>query len=194
MNPLKKANYFQEKVAKLNLEKITLKNKEFEDCQFVNCTFISTIFTNCKFINCQFKQTTLSAISLTNCSFLQTEFVDSKAMAIDWTKTKSLNQINFKDTNLGYSNFSGLNLSKIKMINCVAEEVDFSQTNLSESNLSKTNFIKARFFKNDLTGANFKKAKNYQINPRGTKLKDAHFSFPEIVGLLTPLKIKINGL
>jgi fluoroquinolone resistance protein len=46
--------------------------------------------------------------------------------------------------------------------------------------------------KTNLTGANFKGAKNYAINPQANTLKKTRFSYPEVMTLLNALDIIIE--
>jgi uncharacterized protein YjbI with pentapeptide repeats len=79
---------------------------------------------------------------------------------------------------------SDLDLRRLKVINCLADDVDFSQSNLSDAVFTGTNLTDARFHKNQLLKADFRGAKNYTFDPGTCKTTGAKFSFPEVLGLL----------
>lgn len=83
----------------------------------------------------------------------------------------------------------GLNLKGIKIVECVAREVNFSDTNLTKADLRSTDFSGSRFINTDLTSADFSNATNYSINPAHNKLKKTKFTLPEAMSLLYGLDI-----
>ena len=85
-----------------------------------------------------------------------------------------------------------LDLRRLKIINCIAEDTDFTQSNLSDSVFQGTSLAEARFFKNDLSRADFRGAKGYAFDPATCKLSGAKFSFPEVLGLLAVHNISIE--
>ena len=187
-----KKDYYQEKFSNLDFGQKTISSIEFEECQFKKCTLIDCKLEACRFINCQFKDCVLSAILPTNSSFQEVGFVDSKVIGFDWTKTKKVLSLSFKNCQINYSNFKLLKLPKIKIINSQALEVDFTETDLSEGDFEKTDFAGSRFLKTNLTKVNFKKAKNYQISPQHNYLKGAVFSLPEAISLLEEMDILLD--
>jgi len=97
--------------------------------------------------------------------------------------------MHFINSQLDYSNFRFLKLAKIKMVKCQAKEVDFIETDLSGGDFRETDFEKSRFFKTNLSHADFKGARNYLIDPANNVLKKTRFSLPEAMGLLQGLDI-----
>ena len=80
----------------------------------------------------------------------------------------------------------------MQIINCKSFEVDFRQANLKDANFSQTDLSKSLFMHTDLTNADFTQSLNYKIDPAYNKLKNAKFSFPEVIALLDNLDIEIN--
>jgi uncharacterized protein YjbI with pentapeptide repeats len=78
------------------------------------------------------------------------------------------------------------------MIKCEAKEVDFIETNFSHGDFKNTDFEKSRFFKTNLTGADFKGAINYSIDVKNNIIKNARFSLPEALSLLSSLEIILD--
>jgi fluoroquinolone resistance protein len=187
-----KVVYYQEKLIKLSRTKEDIKSRVFEECEFSSCSFIDCRFENCKFLRCRFIECNLSAVIPMNCQFLEVEFSRCKVMGIDWTKAQRLQDLNFSECQINYSNFRLLKLPKIKMVKCEAKEVDFIETDLSEANFKKTDFEKSTFFKTNLTDADFTGATNYFIDIKTNILKRTRFSLPEALSLLNSLDIIIE--
>jgi fluoroquinolone resistance protein len=182
-------SYYQEKFARLSLSDEVIKDVIFEECEFNRCSFITCKFEKCKFLSCRFNGCNLSAINLANSRFIGANFAESNVIGIDWTLVATIEDLEFSGCQINYSNFKLLKLPKIKMVDCTAKEVDFTETDLSQGTFTNTDFEMTRFFKTNLTGADFKSARNYFIDVRNNTLKDTRFSLPEAVNLLKSLDI-----
>ncbi|MDD5397522.1 MAG: pentapeptide repeat-containing protein [Dehalococcoidia bacterium] len=191
MDFIKDSN-FQETFSNLSLSNETVKSKEFEECEFVGCSFINCKFQKCKFIDCKFNDCVISAINPVDCWITDITFSKCKAIGCDWTKASHIQGLIFTDCQINYSNFAMLKLPKIKLINCEAKEVDFSETDLSGGTFTGTDFERSVFSKTNLSKADFRGAVNYTIDPRYNTLKKTHFSVPEALSLLSCLDIVID--
>ena len=187
-----KSNYYQQKFTKITLSKETIKEVEFEGCEFNECSFVDCKLEKCSFINCKFNGCMVSAINPLNSRFVEISFSNSKVIGFDWTKTQHIQEICFENCQINYSNFRMLKLSKIKMVNCEAKEVDFTETDLSDGVFTNTDFERSIFSKTNLVKANFKGARNYYIDVRSNTVKKAHFSLPEALSLLDSLDVVID--
>ena len=184
--------YYQEKFLNLSLSGERLRSIEFEECEFTGCSFIDCTFEKCKLIDCTFTDCTISAINPMNSWVSDTKFTKSKVMGCDWTRASQVHGMEFTDCQLNYSNFSGMKIPGIKMINCQAKEVDFAETDLSEATFSGTDFERSIFSRTNLAKASFTGAVNYSIDPRNNTLKKTHFSMPEALSLLSSFDIVID--
>ncbi len=184
--------YYREKFSKLSFEKVTIKAKDFEECEFDSCIFVECKFEKCKFINCKFNECILSAITPVDSRFIDVTFTKSKAIGFDWTRAQKIQDLAFNNCQINYSNFKLLKLPKIKIVNCEAKEVDFIETDVTDGDFKNTDFEKSRFFKTNLTGADFKGAKNYFIDVKNNTLKKTRFSLPEALILLDSLDVIIE--
>lgn len=185
-------SFYREKLAKLSLEKETIQAKDFEECEFESCMFVDCRFEKCRFINCKFNDCILSAINPVDSRFIDVSFTKSKIIGFDWTRANKIQELTFTNCQINYSNFKLLKLPKIKIVGCEAKEVDFIETDLTGGDFKNTDFEKSRFFKANLTDADFKGARNYFIDVKNTTLKQTRFSMPEVVSLLSSLDIKIE--
>lgn len=178
----------------VSLRQEEIESKEFYDCTFVACAFTETVFRNCRFVTCTFKNCDLSLLRVPNCSFINTVFEDSKVIGVDWTeaiwpKGKFLDLITFSKCVINHSTFIGLNLKKIKVIECVAHEVDFREADLSQADFSHTDLAGSLFINTNLTRSDLTHARNYTINAGLNTLKKTKFSLPEAMSLLHSLDI-----
>jgi fluoroquinolone resistance protein len=184
--------YLKKTFNKINVSDETLSRKVFEDCLFDHCDFLNCTMDNCKFINCRFEYCILSDVIPLDCRFQEPQFFRCKLMGMDWTRTLELREPDFQECRLDYSNFRLLKIPKTKMVNCEAREVAFIETDLNKSDFRLTDFEHSRFFKSDLTCADFKGAKNYSIDIKNNILKKTRFSLPEALMLLDSLDIIIE--
>lgn len=184
-----KQSYYKEKFIGLTHTNLKIQNKEFEDCVFEKCIFIECVFENCRFIDCSFSGCSISANKPYNSQFTNITFKDSKIMGFDWTKAKNIRSLIFERCDISYSNFSFVKLPNLKLLECIAKEVNFNEADLTNGVFSKTDFSKSVFLNTILTKADFRKAFNYGIDINFNKLTKAKFSLPEATSLLKSLDI-----
>ena len=184
--------YFQETFTGLALSDETIKSITYEECVFNDCSFINVKLVNCRFVTCKFNDCTLSAVTPMDCRLVDVAFNSCKTIGIDWTKTQQFREIVFKNSQLNYANCRLLKIQKIKMADCEVKDADFAEADLSNGDFKNTDFEKTRFFKPTLSGADFKGARNYAIDPRSCTLKKTRFSYPEVLALLQGLDIIIE--
>ena len=175
-----------------NFDNQVLEKKEFEGKKLINCSFIETELKKSKFISCKFVNCRISALKLTDSVFIETSFVDSKVEGIDWTKAIEIRELAFENCDISYSNFNMLNIPNTKILYSIAKECSFSETNLTGSILTGTDFEASRFFKTNLSKANFRDAKNYWIDIRDCNLKNARFKSPEALNLLRATGVQVE--
>jgi fluoroquinolone resistance protein len=194
-------DYYENQVfSNLSLEHAVLENTEFYQCAFSYCKFLEITFSVCKFVDCTFNNCDLSMVRMDGSAFSNTQFVKSRVIAIDWTRTSAgrssalqvHNALGFEGCVLNYSSFVGLSMIKINIVDCIAREVDFSEANLKQANFSKTDLAKSVFRNTNLSEANFVGAKDYYIIPAQNTLTKAKFSLPEALSLLYNLDIVIE--
>jgi fluoroquinolone resistance protein len=184
--------YYQEKFSKISLSNEIFRSKLFEECEFDGCSFINCRLEKCRFLNCNFNESILSAVIPVDCRWIETRFTKCKVIGIDWTKTLEIRDLDFKESQINYSNFKLMKIPRIKVVSCEAREVDFTDADISEGDFKNTDFEGSRFFKTNLTGADFKGAKNYLIDVKNNTLKKTRFSYPEVLSLLHSLDIVIE--
>ncbi|MCP4610038.1 MAG: pentapeptide repeat-containing protein [Planctomycetes bacterium] len=186
--------YYGQKFQNIHLELGGIAKSKFTDCTFVRCAFGSVALSNCRFTNCTFQECDLSLAQLFGSSFPSTVFENSKIIGIDWTQSNwsniGLSHLSgFFDCILSHSTFIGLDLKGIQMKNCIANEVDFRDTNLSKANFQGTDLARSLFGNTNLTEADLSQARNYDIDAHNNIVKQAKFSLPEAMALLYRMDI-----
>ena len=78
------------------------------------------------------------------------------------------------------------------MVNCIAQDLDFSDCELIKSDFSNSDLKGSRFNNCILEKSNFSNSTNYNINPTTNKIKGSNFSYPEAINLLDSFDIIIN--
>jgi uncharacterized protein YjbI with pentapeptide repeats len=186
-------SYYKKTFTGLTFTNAKIQNKEFEECFFEKCIFIECIFDKCRFIDSSFMGCSMSAIKPFNSQFINIVFKDSKIMGFDWTKTQNTRLLSFERCDISYSNFSYLKIPEIKLLECVAKEVNFNEADLTNAVFTKTDLSNSIFSNTNLTKADFRKAFNYSIDFKFNNLKKAKFSLPEAIALLTSLDIILDN-
>lgn len=186
------AAYYHEQFTALSLSGETVSSIRFEACTFSECRLVDCKFEKCVFIDCKFEGCTISAVNPDKSRFLQPQFHRCKVMGFDWAKAAKLQDISFDDCLLDYSNFSSLRFPKIHMVKCSAKEARFVETDMSDGIFTGTDFQGSTIFKSNFTRADFRQAKNYNLDVRNNVIKNARFSLPEALSLLYGLEITIE--
>ena len=197
MDPFELVEYSGREWKGLTLRGGQVRGRMFETCTFVKCSFRETEFKDCKFRSCVFRGCDLGMARLKGCEFSEVRFEGSQLIGINWTETAwekgvFLKPVDFINCALNHSSFLGLNLKKVSLVRCTAQDVDFAEANLSACDCSYTDFRESRFLHTDLSEANFTGAQNYAISPAQNILKKTKFSLPEAMALLYGLDIVLS--
>ena len=168
-----------------------ITGKTFEHCRFYKCSLKGSFFDDCNFEKTVFEECDISLIKFKDTSFSEVTITNCKAIGIAWHTANNPLSIKFLQSKISFSSFYGKSYKKGQFINCIAEEVDFTNCNLSLSNFEGTDCRNAVFFNTDLSGANFAGALNYTIDIAINKIKKAKFSLPEALSFLNNLGIII---
>lgn len=181
---------------KKRFENITYEGKRVIGRAFDRCTFYKSslqrcVFEECTFDNCIFEACDLSLMSFKFSALTNVQIIGCKAIGIIWANANNPFSANFKDSRISFSSFYGKNLKKAQFINCIADDVDFTECNLVMSSFEGTELRGAKFSNTDLSKASFIGAKEVMINPVTNKLKQAKFNMQEALSFLSFLDIEI---
>lgn len=167
----------QTEISGFEFEQLDLTEKILKGALFMDCRFISCNFANC---------------SLLNVSFRGVEFENCNLMGTNWTEIRKNGSYSFKGCKLDYSSFQAADLRGLKFEHCMIREADFSGANLSKAFFTGTDLSGTSFANANLEKADLRHARNYFIDPKFTKIKDAQFSFPEALVLIEALGAKVE--
>jgi len=169
---------------------------EFDSCTFINCNFSETAFSKCRFVDCSFNDCNLSLIKVEGTRFNNVNFVDSKLLGINWTKTswptiQLTCPLQFHRCILDHNTFLGMYLREIVIQECKINEADFREADLSYAMLNANDFLGSFFNETNLSYADLSGSDNYFIDIFNNKIKKAKFSLPGAMNLLAALDIEI---
>jgi fluoroquinolone resistance protein len=197
MDPFERIEYAGQEWKSLTLRGGQVRGRLFESCTFVKCSFRETEFQECTFRSCVFRGCDLGMVHLKGCDFSDVRFEGCQLIGINWTETLwekgvFLKPVDFFNCVLNHSSFLGLNLKKVSLAHCTAQDVDFAEANLNACDCRYTDFRDSRFLHTELGEADFTGAQNYAISPTLNTLKKTKFSLPEAMALLYGLDIVLT--
>jgi uncharacterized protein YjbI with pentapeptide repeats len=139
-----------------------------------------------------FEKCDLSVMKVPESRFIDVAFQKCKMLGIDWSQAAMPATLAFEGCNVSQSTFQRLALPKMKLVGCIAREVDFTGANLNGARLMKTDLLGSRFVDTNLSGADFSHATNYAIDPTVNRIKKAVFTLPEAMSLLSAFGIVLK--
>lgn len=190
-------DYSDDVFRNLKLEQAEIEASDFYDCTFSGCSFVESIFRHCRFVGCLFDQCDLSLVQLPETVFSGARFDQSRIIGVnwthaDWSTTRLGKPMEFLSCTINHSTFIGLTLTDIRIEECKAADCDFREADLSRASFMGTDLSESLFSETNLTGADFRGARNYHIPPGQNTLRKARFSMPEAMALLYSLDIELT--
>lgn len=185
-----------------NFENIKMENEriedyEFYDCSFRNCTFGECMLKRCSFIECKFYNCSIISLQAEFSQIKYTEFEKCNLIGISWHALLPAGNIaepisRLKECILKYASFIDMNFRKFNFSFNTIQDSAFDECNLMESSFKGCRLEATQFSRCDIRKADFREATGYQISITTNKMKEAKFSFPEVIGLLGELNIKVE--
>ncbi|HKJ68262.1 MAG TPA: pentapeptide repeat-containing protein [bacterium] len=176
-----------------------LESSTFTDCTFIRCQFMDATLSHCRLINVVFDHCNLSVLHVPGSTFSGCEINHSKATGIDWTAADwsapaIRKPLSFLESDLSHSTFLGIKLPDIDIIQSTLRDVDFREAVLTRVSMTGSDLMESLFGKTNLTEADFRGARNYQIDPLQNTITGAKFALPEALSLLYALDIEIDDI
>lgn len=97
-----------------------------------------------------------------------------------------------RDTEYQDCDFSGMALNGFDFSSCQFRESVFDDCKLVGASFQGAPLGRTSFTRCDLRKADFRGAESYAIDPAANQLKEARFTFPEVVALLEGTGIRIE--
>jgi hypothetical protein len=179
-------------------QSITEEYCKFIDCSFENCSFEDCTINHCHFVNCSFYNCNIISLTSQYSEIKNTVFKKCNLIGIHgWNGLLPVGKYTYaieriEDCCLKYNSFIEMNFRKFDFSGNVIQESIFEECDLQESNFRNCRLEATQFFRCDVRKADFREAKGYVIDIPSNKLRQAKFSFPEVVSLLDSLEIKIE--
>ena len=191
-------NYNDHVFKDLELSAIQVSRATFLDCIFQACELIEAVFLNCRFVNCQFKDCDCSLFQVPGSSFSSCRFLGTKLIGVNWSQANWPDSeigepLEFNRCSLNHTTFIGAKLGAVKIKKCEAINVDFREASLPGADFSFTDLREGLFQGTNLSKADLRYARNYQIDPLHSKILKAKFSLPEALALLYSMDIEIEA-
>lgn len=189
--------YESERFAGLEFE-----NQEFSDYHFTDCEFADCVISFCKFHHCHFSDCRFTGCRLSNNSTQQSRmsdlaFENCSIIGMNWREWMPVNGFSQSfdlvlNCHIKYNTFMEMNLTKFVFSGNDITDSLFGDCRLESSSFKGCNLANTEFFRCNLIKSDFRDAEGYKIDINTNHLKNAVFSLPEAVHLLTGLGIKIE--
>lgn len=175
---------------------------EWDDYEFVDCTFTKSYFENvklqhCKFLGCRFEDCTILNPRVDYSQLRDAEFVGCRLVGVNWGSivpeggfAAPLEKI--EHCQLSYNTFNAMELRGMCFRGLTILASSFAGCDLREANFVRTDLKDTEFARCDLRGADFRRAAGYKVDTATNRLERARFSFPEVVNLLAGTGIEIE--
>lgn len=181
----------------LKMEHERIEDYEFYNCTFQNCSFEECVLAHCSFIECRFINCKIVSTKVEFSQVKYAEFEKCNLIGVNWHDFLPAGSIadsitKLKECILKYNSFIHMNFRKFNFSLNTIQDSAFEECNLMESVFKDCRLESTQFSRCDMRKADFREATGYQISITTNKLKEARFSFPEVINLLSELAIKVN--
>ena len=183
--------------AHIRLEGEELNDLHFDGCTFVHCELIDTKLVGCSFTDCKFEHCKALNGIYTHVNASDNAFTDCALIGIQWPDFMTARSVRLPFASLvrcklSYNVFHGMRMKRIDfgesdLTGCIFEDCDLSESKFCHCTLSE-----ATFSNNNLMHADFRGAKAYEFSTAENRIRQAKFSFPEVMGLLKALEIVVE--
>lgn len=187
-------SYFADQTFKdLDHSEKNMTKAEYECCVFINCDFSTTKIFELRFRETEFIDCNFSNAKLSQTSFQDVFFQNCKMLGLKFDECNPFNfSAAFENCLLNYSSFYQMDLNRTNFKECKLVGADFTEADLNNIKINHCDLLDARFENTNLEKADFTDSINYSINPEINRVKEAIFSYPDVLGLLDSFEININ--
>ncbi len=179
--------YDGETFGDLELQHASLEDRTFYDCRFERCLLNEASLKRSRFIDCAFSGCDLSMADPTDAELSGVRFEGTALVAVNASllaRPIGTLELYFEGCTLNYMTFRDLELSGSVFENCLVHEAVFSEAKLVKASFGGSDLLNSTFLDCDLSGADFRGARNYQVSTKRNRVEGLKASFPEVIGLL----------
>lgn len=152
---------------------------------------------NCIFVNCRFENCTVISLEAKYSEIKNGDFQRCNLIGVHWEELFPTGKYacpieQIKNCCLKYNTFADADFRKADFSDNIIQESMFDGCDLQESNFQNCRLEKTQFTRCDIRKSDFRNSSGYVIDIVSNKLKQAKFSYPEVVRLLNSLEIQID--
>jgi len=165
---------------------------EFSNYTFNECNLSQLDLTSKEFIDCTFLNCDLSMATIEHAVFTRAKFIGCKMIGLDFSRcSKYVFSVSFSESILDFCFFHKNKMKKTMFKKCTMKEMTLIECELNESKFEDCDLDRTAFEKCNLEKCDLSTAYNYSIIPSENKIRNAKFSYPEIIGLLRHHNISV---
>jgi uncharacterized protein YjbI with pentapeptide repeats len=170
-----------------------LRAEVYEQCRFLNCNLQEANFSGMRFIDCRFEDCNLSMSKLMETAWREVVFVRCKMFTMPFDQCNPIGlKFECESCALDGSNFSNLKMGGFRFTDTVLYGVDFTNTFLTGTVFEDCDLMDARFDNSCLEKADFRTARDFEIDPERNVMTGARFSRLNLAGLLRKYRLKLE--
>lgn len=194
---MKNKYYENETFNNYSFEGEILEEYEFTECTFIDCTVCGCTVSRCRFNECMFRGCSFKGIKS---SYSEVSFGVFEKCVLDGINWRTLLPEvplacpveRLTECRMRYNTFFKISLNRFDFSGNEIVKSEFTECALAKCCFRGCELSGTEFFRCDLADADFRDAHNYRIDIDGSRLKNARFSYPDVMGLLEGLGIKIE--
>ena len=186
-----KSGYYNQDISDIDCSGEIIKQKEFCEVKFTNCSFQAATLNESNFENCLFQNCNLSLVKTRGTRFLNVYFTECKLLGINWGDCNHIFKAGFENCLITESNFFDMSLQTTVFRDSRFDGTCFSNTNLTKAQFINCDLNKCIFHNAILDKTDFSTSYNYFISAEDNNLSGAIFSLPEAAALLQNFNIKL---
>lgn len=190
--------YFEGEIFEnITLSEETLRGYEFVDCRFINCSIEKCTLIRCSFSECRFLSCSLTEVNSEHSQVKFLELEKCVLVGINWSVWKPMGGFGtalskVTECKLKYNTFTEMALPKFDFSGSSIAGSMFAKVDLTGSSFRGCELSDTEFFQCELCKADFRGASGYKVDVLSCKVKDAKFSYPEVIDLLYYLGIQVE--
>jgi fluoroquinolone resistance protein len=170
-----------------------LKAEAYENCTFRNCNLQEAKLSGMRFVDCLFEDCNLSMCSMIETAWREVIFRRCKMFTMPFDQC---NPIGLKFEAIGCAMdgcmFANLKMGGFRFEDCVLYGVDFTNTYLTGAVFHNCDLMDARFDNACIEKADFRTARDFEIDPERNVMTGARFSRLNLAGLLRKYRLKLE--
>lgn len=170
-----------------------LMAEAYENCTFLSCNFQEADLGGLRFVDCVFEDSNLSMAKMIETAFREVRFVRCKLFSLFFDQCNGIGfKAEFEQCALDGTSFVGMKLGNQRFKDCILYGVDFTGTFLSGAQFINCDLMDARFDNSCLEKADFRSARDFELDPEANVMTGARFSRANLSGLLRKYRLKLE--